>query len=215
MRPALVSHTPWRWAAMRAAACALLFVCVVGCATGPQTKTVEWREEVQLGNGERVIAHRSQRYRLVSEPGAGSGWLFASGRLEVLLRSSAGLVAWEGTLAPIAFDLTDDGTVYLIGVVAAPRARFEYNLSEAETHVAFKRSGDAHWARIPLSEVPNAVRPNLLYNERPIVFAPGFASGTLIDGPAKAKADSAPGLPRYLLDWRWRQCATAPCARAP
>ena len=185
---------PPRWSLFAFAA--LVFIPGLGCS---QNKTVNWKEEVRLRNKQVVIIERNQEYRAGGEPGhRGAGWIFDNERIKAALPSPNGDVRWQAHLHPLSIDVSDDGKVYLVTVVADARGRQEYGLPGQTNHIAFRYIGNDQWERVPLGAVPAEFRPNFLIDWFGLFIEKG-SKVDFVDLALKEKLDSD-----HRIDSRFR-----------
>ncbi len=171
----------------------LLGFAVTGCAALGDTRRVSWTEEVRLSTGEVIRIERWEQQELVAEPFQKPGWILRRAGFTVRLPAAGAEAAkWEGTLAPLALDV-GDGAVYFVGVAITTRADREYRIQPGKSHVAFRLRG-IEWERIKLSELPPALRPNLLANTYDYSAERRPVLDSLVTLQEKAKLDSASGL---------------------
>ena len=181
--------------------CAFCLAILIPLTACSDMKTINWREEVKLSSGQIIIVERSQDYRLVGEPGAGTGWLFDYAHIRAVLPIRNVDVMWEGRLQPLAIDVSQDGTIYLVAVAATYAGEKEYALPEGTHHVAFKYSGSSKWQRIPIESVPHEFRPNLLAAVHSLFIKQKFVTTNIIDLVLKGKVDSDPRIIPPYRGW--------------
>jgi len=180
--------------------CAFCLAILTPLTACSDMKTIKWREEVKLASGQMIIVERAEDYRLVGEPGAGTGWLFDYERIRTVLPPLSGEIAWEGRLTPLALDIASDGTVYLVAVVANAAGRKEYSLPDGINHVAFKYAGNNQWQRVPVTTVPHEFRPNLMADTWSL-FIKQRSTTDFVDLALKAKVDSNPRIDSRFRKW--------------
>src|SRR5471030_741047 len=73
-------------------------ISLAACSKQSDIKTIKWREEVKLADGQVIIAERSEDYRNVYAGGDANGWHFEHTRIKVMLGSIRKEIVWEGTL---------------------------------------------------------------------------------------------------------------------
>ena len=179
----------------------LLLMAVTPLMACSQMKTVNWKEEVKLTNGQVIVVERSEDYRQVYAGGGGPGWLFQYERLRTTLPLPNGEIAWDGRLKPLVLDITaDGGGVYLIAVVAEAAGRKEYSLPDGINHVAFKYSANNQWQRVPISTIPRELRPNLLASTQGL-FIDQRSTTKFVDLALKETVDSDPRLDSRYRKW--------------
>jgi hypothetical protein len=155
-------------------------------------KTVEWTEDVRLSDGRTIVVQRASEFRRVMDVGAGfeRGWNFykASIATGMLLPTNRRLV-WEGILEPIVLD-TYSNSIYLICVAGGP-GRIQWKVPRHEFYVAFRLEDD-QWKRIPISQIPDALRPNLFLSSYTYFIEQDARTGAHVDIALKQKLDSNP-----------------------
>jgi len=132
-----------------------------GCAS---TRYIEWTEDVQLSDGRTIVVRRTEEYRRVTDPGAGfrTGWLFDKASIVAQVPAPISrTVSWEGNLSPLVLDVQPGDVTYLVCDVATGSGAIRWKVPDDEFYVVF-RLFDNEWRRIPLSDLPLAVKPNLL-----------------------------------------------------
>jgi hypothetical protein len=154
-----------------------------------QMKTITWREEVKLTNGQIVVAERTAEFRNVYAGGTGNGWLFQHESIKAVLPPLNKEVVWEGGLEPLALDVTKNGDIYLVNHVENLQGRSEYSVSKGD-HVAFKYSGNSQWMRIPVESVPQEIHPNLLIDRVTLFIRNEHSTSEVIDLALKEKLNS-------------------------
>ena len=178
--------------------CLAILTPLMACS---DTKTINWREEVKLSNGQVIVVQRSEEYRLVGEDIV-SRWLFSRENIEAILPTPTSTkVVWDGRLKPIAIDVAKDGVIYLVTVVATAQGAREYSVSDDVNHVAFKYAGPDHWERIPVESVPHEIRPNLLAMTHTLFIEQKYSTGKVIDLSLKQRIDSDPRLVEKYKRW--------------
>lgn len=171
---------------MRTICVAALFAALPSAA-----KDISWTEDARLSDGPVVLVHRQDKYEIVTDVGQGfkSGWSRVRGSIWADLPvPTKRRVAWESSLEPIALDVID-GAAYFVGVAGGPAA-IEFRLPYGEQQVAFRLSGD-RWERIPVAEVPEAVRPNLFVSSYQYFLKDGKTSGVHLSLGRKYELDSS------------------------
>jgi hypothetical protein len=164
------------------------------------TKKFEWTEDVRLSDGRMFPVQRYEEYRQVTDRGAGFrvGWLFQksriTGELPAPIRRK---VTWEGSLKPLALNVQPDMSVYLVCRVSTGAGRNEWKLPDNENYVVFRLMDD-RWLRIPLSDLPLSVQPNLLASTETLFIERKTRSGTRVDLKLKQELDSDPQLPAHF-----------------
>ena len=180
----------------------ILLLSHTACAATPAIKTVEWKEEVKLNTGQIIIVERTQNYRSVSEPGAGTGWLFDKERIRATFGVAPGTsVTWEGVLRPLAIDITKQGVAYLVATAATFRGRQAHGIPEGAYHVAFKQESPGIWERISIDSVPDEFHPNLLISTYRLFITEQYRSAKVIDLSMKASVDSDPRIDPVYKTW--------------
>lgn len=178
----------------------LLLMALTPLMACSQMKTITWKEEVKLTNGQVIVVERSEDYRQVYAGGGGPGWLFHYERIRTTLPAPNGEIAWDARLKPLALDVTADGSIYLVAVIAEAAGRKEYSLPDGINHVAFKYSGNNQWQRVPISTVPREFRPNLLASTQGL-FIEQPSTAKFVDLALKATVDSDPRLASRYRKW--------------
>lgn len=170
-------------------ACTVMPV-LAGCSA---TKVVEWTEDVQLSTGTVLVVTRRSEYRAITEIGSGGGaaWLLVKSAIQAdfaapLQRSTS----FEGPLSPIVFDVLPGNRVYLVGVPTALGDDY-WKVPGHEFYVAFTLA-EAGWARIPIRELPDSLRPNLFVNVSELFIDQRARSGIHVTQEMKRKLDSDP-----------------------
>ncbi len=177
-----------------------VFMTLLPLAACSQAKTVTWREEVKLANGQTIVVRRSQDYRRVYAGGGGPGWLFDYERVSATFAPSRIDVSWEGRLKPLALDVASNGNISLVAVVANVSGRKEYGIPKGSNHVAFKRDGANAWQRVPINAVPREFRPNMMAATYGL-FIDKASIVDFVDLALKADVDSDPRLAKWYRDW--------------
>lgn len=162
-------------------------ICSAGCS--PSTKEVNWKEETRLANGSIIVVERTQTYRRVSEPGAGSGWLFDHAEITAQPPGQSASIRWEGAVQPLVLDQDGKGIIHLLCAVASYRGERTYGVPEGTWYVAFRFENGA-WSRILLDQFPRGLKPNLLASIHRAFLNEQKQSGTLVDIALKTKLDS-------------------------
>lgn len=161
---------------------------------------VNWTEEVQLLDGRVIVVERSDEYRRVMDVGAGfqRGLLYQKGTIKAELPAPISqTVYWEGSLKPLVLDVFPGSTVFFVGAVAARAGRDEWRVPDNERYVVFRLSEDG-WQRIPLMELPDAAKPNLLASTRQFIESGPALFGRRVDLKRKKELDSDPSLSKAL-----------------
>lgn len=118
---------------------AIVLAVVVGFTVfSPSTKDVTWKEEVRLAGNAIIFVERTQTYRRVSEPGAGSGWLFVNAKLAAQMPGRSTKINWEGSVQPLVLQQDGKGTTYLLCTVEGYRGRHTYGVPEGTRYVTFR-----------------------------------------------------------------------------
>jgi hypothetical protein len=177
----------------------LLLMAVTPLMAYSQMKTITWKEEVKLTNGQVIIVERSEDYRQVYAGGGGPGWLFQYERIRTTLPPN-GEIAWDARLKPLALDIATEGAIYLVAAVATVAGQKEYGVPDGSYHVAFKYKGIKQWQRVSLDTVPREFRPNLLVSPQGL-FIEQHSTVNFVDLALKAKADSDPRIVTWYRDW--------------
>jgi hypothetical protein len=180
----------------------VLAMTIGSTACSQSKKDVTWKEEVRLTSNAIIVIERTQSYRRVSEPGAGSGWLFDHAKLMAQMPNQTASVSWEGDLQPLILDLDEKGTIYLLGTVQGYKGRRAYGVVEGTRYVRFRFENGA-WIRIPLDQFPRNLKPNLLASVHELFEDDKKPSVTQVDIALKTKLDSDRRLPelyRTLID---------------
>ncbi len=177
-----------------------VFMTLLPLAACSQAKTVTWREEAKLTNGQVIVVRRAQDYRRVYAGGGGPGWLFDHERVSATFPPSRVDVTWEGRLKPLALDIASTGEIYLVAVVATAAGRKEYAIPKGSYHVAFRHHGNGRWERVPLTAVPREFRPNIMAGTYGLFIDKG-STVNFVDLALKASVDSDPRLVRWYRDW--------------
>ena len=126
----------------------------------------QWTEDVKLSDGQMIVVQRSEEYRRVMDVGAGfqRGWLFQKAGISAELPAPISRkVVWEGSLSPLVLDIQPDSAVYLVCNVITGASQIEWKVPDNEFYVVFRLT-DKGWQRVPLSELPLSIRPNLVPN---------------------------------------------------
>lgn len=163
-------------------------------------KTVEWKEQVKLANGQTIVVRRSQDYLYGYAGGGRPGWLFDYERMRATFASSGAEIAWQGRLTPLALDIAPNGDVYLVAVVATVAGRKEYRVPDDTNHLAFKQEANNPWQRVPITEVPREFRPNMMADTYGL-FIEKASTADFVDLALKASVDSDPRIARRYRDW--------------
>ena len=179
--------------------CGLCFAFLLPLTACSQMKTIKWKEEVRLASGQVIIVQRAEDYRLVME-GLSTGWLFNYERIRTTLSVTSKEVAWEGRLKPLALDVTANGDIYLVAVVAEAAGRKEYALPDGINHVAFTYVDNNRWQRIPIAAVPRDFHPNMMADTRGLFIENG-STADFVDLALKAKVDSDPRIDSRFRKW--------------
>jgi hypothetical protein len=167
----------------------IFFAALLPLAACSQIKTITWREEVQLFNGQVVIAERTADFRNVYAGGGDNGYFFQHERIKVTLPSLNKEVTWDGGLEPLAIDIQKNGDIYLVAIIENPQGRNEYSVQRGD-HVAFKYSVDGKWTRISVDTVPRDIHPNLLIDRVSLFIKHGYPASTVVDLALKEKLNS-------------------------
>lgn len=152
----------------------------------------EWTEDVKLSDGRMILVKRTEDYRRIVDVGAGfqKGWLFQKSTISAELPAPIQrLVSWEGSLKPLVLDIQPDGSAYLVCRVATGAARTEWKIPDHEFYVPFHLKNE-NWQRIPLSELPTSVKPNLLGSSYTLFIDRETFSGVHVDLKLKKELDS-------------------------
>ena len=157
----------------------VLTMCLWSCRRGPMlllnlavgyaltacadVRHFEWSEDLRLSNGLITTVHRFEDYRRVTDIGAGfqTGLLFQRAGISAQVPPSKQKIEFEGVLEPLALDVTTDGRTYLVCDVSTGASRNEWNVPRSQFYVAF-RAIDGNLSKIPLTELPASIQPNLL-----------------------------------------------------
>jgi len=173
----------------------LVVIGMYGVTACAADRVYQWTEDVVLSGGQKIVADRRAVFEVTNDllGGRGPGWLFKEASIAANLPAPISKrVSLEGRLAPIVLDVFN-GAAYLVGVPTAI-GEDQWKVPSHELYVAF-RLGDQGWQRIPLRDVPESVRPNLLASVRTVFLdrppAPSHVSLEL-----KSKVDSRPELDR-------------------
>lgn len=165
---------------------------VTACAA---ERVYQWAEDVALTGGRQIIVDRRAVFEATNDllGARGPGWLFKESSITAELPAPISRhVSFEGRLAPIVLDISA-GAAYLIGVPTAI-GEDQWKVPPSDLYVAF-RLGAQGWQQIPLRDVPEGIRPNLLASVRTVFLdhAPVPSHVTL---DLKSKVDSRPELDR-------------------
>jgi len=179
---------------------ALLIIALMPLSAYSQMKTVKWKEEVRLTNGQMIIVERAQDYRYGYAGGGRPGWLFDYARIRGTFPPPNGEIAWEGRLAPLALDIASNGSIYLVAVLATVAGQKEYGMSDGSYHVAFNFMANNKWQRIPITAVPREFKPNMMAATHRFFIVDG-STVDFVDLPLKTKVDSDPRLVKKYRDW--------------
>lgn len=175
------------------ALCAVLVAPLAACSN---TKTIQWREQVKLHNGQVIVVDRAQVYHKVWGDFQ-SGWFLDKASIRATFPTSPPTtVAWEGPLEPLAIDMTRDGAIYLVSIALNLQASKKYSPGDG-FHVAFKYLGNNRWQRIPRKSVPKSIKVNLLVS---VDLAQKY-SGHTISLPLKQRLDSDPRIGPMFRGW--------------
>ena len=180
------------------------FVSLTACGLGHQDdlKTIKWREELLLSNGQIIVADLSETYR-TQEAAMRIGQLFDSYKIEVSIPSATlTTVVWEGRLKPLALDVGKDGKIYLVTVPTTNPGAREYSIGSADHHAAFTFNVNKEWERVPIESIPFEIKPNLLISVADLFIKRVFPPGQIVDLATKKKADSDPRIYRTFRTWR-------------
>ena len=165
---------------------------IIACAAD---RAYQWTEDVALAGGQRIVADRRAVFEATNDllGARGSGWLFKESSIAAELPAPiAKRVSLEGRLAPLVLDISD-GVAYLIGVPTAV-GEDQWKVPRHELYVAFRLGGEG-WQRIPLRDVPESLRPNLLASVRTL-FVDRDSATRHVTLDLKSKLDSRPELDR-------------------
>jgi hypothetical protein len=102
-------------------------------------------------------------------------------------------VFWEGTLKPLVLDI-HEGDIYLVGRVATGAGMNEWRVRRDQPYVVLKQSTEG-WQRIPLTDLPKSVQPNLLGSTYTLFIDRNADSGTHVTLQFKRELDSRPDVP--------------------
>ena len=178
--------------------CLAILVPLTACAE--DMKTIQWREEVKLSNGQIIIADQTEEYR-TKEEALRVGALFNNYRIQAIFPAPISkTVIWEGHLKPLALDIAADGEIYLVMVTQTKQAAREYSPEDGR-HVAFKFSGLNQWVRVPVETVPHDIKPNLLIEMGELFIKQGYPTSKVVDLSLKSKIDSDPRIDRSYRSW--------------
>ena len=182
----------------------VLIVCMTlisPLAACSNTKTVSWREDVKLHDGQVITVDRSEQYRKIYNGGPGLSWLFTAERFQAHFPIPIGDVTWSGPLTPLALDVSSTNVVYLVTVVTTESGEKQYGRMPAdEAHVAFKYLGNSQWQEIPISEIPKKFHPNLFVNTDTL-FLVQHSHVKTVSLALKAKLDSDPRIVKAFRGW--------------
>ena len=149
---------------------ALLLPWMGGCSG---VKNVEWTEDVKLSSGHQILVRRMTEFRSVMDVGAGfqRGYLFDHASISAELPAPASRkVEWAGRgLSPFILDLLPDGRVYLVCKLGSAEGANIWKVPQHEYFVSFRLKGD-QWERVPLADLPPAIRRTNLLGSVDTVF---------------------------------------------
>jgi len=195
----LLHHS--RLAGQRARVLCLCFVVLFPLTGCSQQKSITWREEVKLSNGQIIVAERSADFRNVYAGGSGNGWLFQHARIKATLPPLNKVVMWDGSLEPLALDTAKDGAIYLVAISANLQGEKENSIPEGKRHAAFKYNEDGQWIRIPVESVPREIRPNMLIDEVTLFIKQDYSTSKVLELALKEKLNDDPGLSESFRSW--------------
>lgn len=170
-------------------ACLLTVIAFpAACAPPNQTKIVKWQEEVKLSTGEVIVVERETRFKPSGgEPFRGSGW--AADVMTIRFHyppDSKNVIEWRTVRYgaerhftpeyPLALDVGQDRSIYLIALAAGKGACDEYYRY---------RYDNGQWKDDMLSEVFEKRAPNLLLGSDEINTPPQIT----LDFKRKFEAD--------------------------
>src|ERR1039457_2516019 len=154
--------------------CCFCLVALIPLAACSQMKTITWREQVKLSDGQIIVVERTATFRNVYAGGTGNGWLFQRERIKAVLPPLNKEVVWEGGLEPLAIDVAKNGEIYLVAIAETSQGQEEYSIGDTR-HAAFKFSGSGQWIRTPVESVPHEIHPNLLIDRVTLFIDHGYS----------------------------------------
>jgi hypothetical protein len=165
-----------------------------------QMKTITWREEVKLTNGQIVVVERTAKFRNVYAGGTSNGWLFQHASIKAVLPPLNKEVVWEGGLNPLALDVAKNGEIYLVATVETSQGRADYSLSHGN-HVAYQYGLDGQWIRIPVETVPHEMHPNLLIDDATLFIYHGHSTSEVLALALKEKLNTENAYDERYRSW--------------
>lgn len=168
------------------------------CSSG--LKSITWREEVKLTNGQVIILEHEVDY-LKMFNGNSMGYQFQHEHLHAVLPPANKEIVWDGNLQSLALDLARNGDLYLVTTAETSQAQVEYSLPRWGHHVAFKYNGSGQWTRIPIESVPHEIRPNLLIDSGREFLDLDRPTNVLIDLATKEKLNANQLIGEMYRSW--------------
>ncbi len=176
---------------------AALSLCLAVAATAAAAKTYVWEEDVTVHDGRTIALTRTV------ERGDGRASLPGSGSLRrqsIAVHLTSRTVVWRDDLEhpyvmPVAFEMAGDDPVVVIPVYGWFACR-HYDFPPEG--LAALRYREGRWTRMPLSELPEGMRKNLLPSPESIESSRW--KGQRIDAAARRELDYGLGAPGNPVD---------------
>jgi hypothetical protein len=179
-----------------------MLIPFAACSQSNNSKTITWREETKLSGGQIVIVDRSNDFRSNVYAGGGDvGLLFQRARIKAVMPPLNKEVMWEGTLAPLAFDISNNGDIYLVTTWETLQNKAENSVPNGVVHVAFKYTGAGQWMRLPVESVPHEIHPNLLIDEVALFNRDGHSTKEPLELAVKERLNANPAYDKSLRSW--------------
>lgn len=182
----------------------VVFSFLIPMAACAQSKSITWREEVKLSNGQIIVAERTDDFKDVYAGGSGNGLLFQHGLIRATLPPLNKEVTWEGSLKPLAMDIGENGDIYLVATWQSLQGKKENSVPNGVAHVAFRFDVSGQWIRIPVATVPPEVHPNLLIDDVDLFVRHGYSTKKTLDLAYKEKLNADPAFDDRYKGWKSR-----------
>jgi len=146
-------------ATARVAGIAVTLVSLYACT--PSSVTVNWTEDVRLGNGRVVTVERKETSHTAGQWWQGTDYYLTTARLRARNGATWLTTEWSAPVRPLFFD-RDEATGDLVIVGMPDECQFFQGLGAPDSFYVEYRFRQGAWQRVPLSDFSVDHAANLL-----------------------------------------------------